>query len=231
MKRYYSAALAMLVAMAAMITPAHAALRVPQVPVAGGTLQGYLSGTGETINVLTDQQSIQRWKTTISGNSSITLQIELSGNSGNNSIGVYNATAGPVPSLYQIFPGSAPAGWFAVASFRSGGLLVVNLFNQAGVPQSSVSYTGVTTTDFGYYLSGPGGTFYTQDSRQPGTNSAQALIFSGTGDNAGCWWMCFEDSPFATGDRDFDDAVLFLESVNPTPVSQTSWGKVKSLFR
>ena len=50
---------------------AHAALRVPQVPVLGPSLQGYLNGVGESINVLTDQENVQRWSSTVSGNSSL----------------------------------------------------------------------------------------------------------------------------------------------------------------
>ena len=30
---------------------------------------------------------------------------------------------------------------------------------------------------------------------------------------------------------DFCDALLFLESINPTPVSKTTWGSVKARFR
>ncbi len=36
----------------------------------------------------------------------------------------------------------------------------------------------------------------------------------------------------ATGsDSDFDDAVLLLQSIAPTPAKGTSWGKLKSLYR
>jgi len=33
------------------------------------------------------------------------------------------------------------------------------------------------------------------------------------------------------GDQDFDDLVVLMESVNPTPVTNTSWGQLKSRFR
>ena len=32
-------------------------------------------------------------------------------------------------------------------------------------------------------------------------------------------------------DQDYEDAVLFLESVTPIPVSTTSWGQLKARFR
>ncbi len=210
---------------------ASAALRVPQVPVAGGTLQGYLNGQGETINVLTDQNAAQRWTATIANHSTFTIQVELSANAAANSIGLYNAGL-PSPPLYQVFPGAATAGWFAVAVFTSTPSLVVTLFDPTATPQGTVTYLAgpPSKTNFGFYLDGPAGVFYSQDALNPGGNP-QALTFGGTGLNAGSWWLCFEDTPFTAGTSDFDDAVLFLEFVNPTPVHKSSWGDLKARFR
>jgi hypothetical protein len=58
------------------------------------------------------------------------------------------------------------------------------------------------------------------------------VTYSGTGINSGSWWLCMEDLDLAQGsDRDFDDAVLFLESINPTPVNKTTWGDLKARFK
>ena len=84
--------------LAALASSAFAALRVPQIAVQGGTLQGYLNGQGESINVLTDQNAVQSWSTTVSNNSTFSLQIELAGNAASNSIGIYNAAA-PAPAV------------------------------------------------------------------------------------------------------------------------------------
>jgi hypothetical protein len=81
----------------------------------------------------TDQvPDAQRWKTTVSGNSSMTLMIELASDANGNSLGVYNA--GDVsPALYEIFPGNALAGQYAMASFRPlTSELKVTLFNSDG---------------------------------------------------------------------------------------------------
>jgi hypothetical protein len=213
---------------ALLATGASAALRAPQVPVLGGGLQGYLNSVGESINVLTDQEDIQTWQTTVSGNSTFTLMIELSGAAALNGIGLYNA-GNPAPPLYLVFPGAAAAGWFAVASFETApNRVVVNLFDDQANFMGVTTYLGADATNFGYYLQGPGGTFYTQDARNPG-GAAQALTYAGTGVNNGQWWLCWEDA--ANSDRDFDDAVLFLESIAPTPVSKTTWGAVKRRFR
>jgi hypothetical protein len=219
-----------LLAVAALAGTASAALRVPQVPVLGGSLQGYLNTADGGINAATDQNAAQRWAATVSNNSTFTVQVELAGNAASNNIGLYNASAG-APALYQVFPGAAAAGWFAVASFRNAPVrVVVNLFDANAALQGTTSYLGADRNDFGYYLSGPGGTFYTQDSRNPGS-AAQALTYAGTGLNSGSWFLCFEDVPLAGSDQDYDDAVLFLESVNPTPVAKTSWSNLKTRFR
>lgn len=212
---------------------ASAALRVPQIAVAGGSLQGYLNSVGEAINVNTDQQDVQRWTSTVSSNSTFTLQVELTaGNAPANGIGLYNASL-VAPPLYQVFPGAATAGWFAVASFRSAPIrVVVNLFDNNAALQGTTTYLGADKNDFGFYLQGPGGTFYSQDARNPG-GLAQALTYAGTGINSGNWWLCWEDLTRSGGgaDDDFEDAVLFLESVNPTPVAKTTWGSLKARFR
>ena len=95
---------------------------------------------------------------------------------------------------------------------------------------SQTFYAGVNANAFGFYLQGPGGTFYTQDSRNGG--AAQALTYAGTGQNFGDWWMCFEDLSAAGGsDYDYDDAVLLLQSVVPTPTGAKTWGAIKALYR
>jgi hypothetical protein len=203
--------------------------RVPQVAFNTAGLQGYLNGVGEAINVATDQVDAQVWTTSVSGNSTMTLMIELAGNAASNSIGVYNTNAGPVPPLFQLFPGAASSGWFATAHF-SGGNMTVTLFDNNSIIQGQNFYAGVNANGFGFYISGPGGTFYSEDSRNAG-GAAQILTYLGTGVNFGDWWECFEDTPFAGGDQDFDDAVLLLQSVVPTPVDGTTWGRLKTLYR
>ena len=56
-------------------------------------------------------------------------------------------------------------------------------------------------------------------------------ISLGPGANA-TWWLCWDEpAAGAPGDQDFDDLVVMCESVNPTPVSKTSWGSLKTRFR
>ena len=217
-----------------MLTSATAALafgpRIPQIAVGGASLQTYLNANDGGINVNTDQVDAQVWTSSVSGNATFTLMIELAGNAASNDIGVYNAGGPPNPPLYLIFPGAASAGWFATCHFGPGGSLIVFLYDQNAVFQGQTGYAGVNRNSFGFYLAGPGGTFYSQDARNAGGNP-QVLTYLGTGQNFGDWWECFEDLAFAGSDHDFEDAILLLQSVAPTPTHGTSWGRLKSLYR
>jgi hypothetical protein len=212
---------------AAASTAAAVNLRNPQVPLNGASLQAYLNGVGEAINVATDQVDVQVWTTGVSGNATLTLMIELTGSAAQNSIGVYN-TGVASPPLFQIFPAAATTGWFATAHF-AGGNMVVTLFDNNSIIQGQIFYGGVNAGGFGFYISGPGGTFYSEDSRNGG--AAQILTYLGTGVNFGEWWECFEDQPYAAGDKDFEDAVLLMQSIVPTDAIGTSWGRLKTLYR
>lgn len=203
-------------------------LRAPQVVFGSASLQGYLNGVGESINVDTEQLDAQVWTTAVSGNSTFTLMIELAGFAGSNTIGIYNTNDPPNPPLFQVFPGAASAGWFATAHFGNGNL-VVTLFDNNSVIQGQSFYAGVNPNAFGFYLQGQGGTFYSEDSRNGGL--AQMLTYAGTGQNFGEWWECFEDLPRTPGSGDFDDAVLLMQSVVPTDVAGETWGRLKALYR
>jgi hypothetical protein len=231
MKRAATIFLAMF-ALAAVAGTASAALRSPQVPLAGDCLQSLLNSQGESINAATQQQDIQRWQATVSNNSTFTLQVELTGNAAGNTYGIYNAGFA-VPPLYLVFPGAATTGWFATASFRTAPTrLVVNLFDNNAAFVGTVTYLAgpPDRNDFGFYLQGPGtggAPVFTQDARNPG-GAAFALTYAGTGINSGSWWLAWEDQ---IGENDFCDALFFLESINPTPVSKTTWGSLMARFK
>jgi len=219
-----------LVATATLSTRADAAFRIPQVAVLGGSLQGYLNGVGESINVNTDQDVTQAWAKTTSNTTAYTIQLLGSPNAAVLSLHMYNSTAG-VPALYHLLTGSAGILGYSTATFQAGGNLVVNRFDSGANFLSTTTYGGADPNGFGFALSGPGGTYYTQDFRNPG-GLAQALAYRGTGANAGTWWLCWEESNRSAGaDDDFDDCVILMESVNPTPVSRTTWGTLKTRFR
>lgn len=219
-----------LAASAALTSPARAVLRSPQVAVLGGSLQAYLTSVGESINVNTDQDATQTWAHTSSQTTSFTLQLEATPNANANNFGMYDGSA-VVPALDLLIAGAIIPQGFSTGTFLPGNQLKVNRFDDNAVPLGSQTFLGVNPNNFGFYLQTPNGTFYTQDARNPG-GKAQALAFQGTGVNAGTWWLCWDDQSVAAGsDQDYDDCVILMESVNPTPVSSTSWGQLKARFR
>lgn len=218
----------------ALHTPAAAApLRAPQIPLQTGwdgvSLQSYMNSIGEGMNTLTDQLDLQTWEAPGTGNATFQLKMEIAGYAGQNNIGIYNA-AEISPTLYQVFPGSAAPGWHATCLFTSGGGLTVQLFDGSNALQSTTVYTGVAIDNFGFYLAGPGGTFYSQDARNAG-GRPQVVAYAGTGVYSGRWWECFEDLPYAQSNVDFQDSILLLDSIQPTPIRGNSWGALKQLYR
>ena len=209
-------------------------LRAPQVALASGSLQGYLNSVDGGVTVTTDQLDAQNFASNVSGNADFTLMIELAGFASLNNIGIYNAGAA-VPTLYQLFPGSAIAGYSVTCHFLATGTLKVDLADNLGNYLGTTVYTGVTRNAFAFYLdrtSPTPFTAYSQDYRNP-SSRPQVLTFAGTGVNIGDWWECFEDLPYLPTTSDFDDAVLLLQSVAPQPVPTTtkSWGAVKAGYR
>ena len=230
MKRAATTLIVSLLALVASATFANAALRVPQVPVVGGGLQAYLISVGESINVNTDQDANQTWSHTISGTTTYTVQFQSSPNANIQQFGMYNASA-VIPPLFFLLSGSVGPLGFSTATFKPGNILVVNRFDALANFLSTTTFGGVDPNNFGFYLSVQAGTVFTQDGRNPG-GLARAITFQGTGANAGTWWLCWDEPlPGAPGDQDFDDLVVMMESVNPTPVSKTSWGELKTRFR
>jgi hypothetical protein len=207
------------------------------VPVQGTGLQTSLDLHDGHIDVSTAQLDAQHWSGDFSNNSTFTFQVELLGNAAGNEIGIYNGGSA-APALYRVFTANATDGWFAVVIFRfSPTRVVVSLFDAQANFLGSNTYLGADRSDFAFYLQGPGGTFYSQDIRNPG-HDARVLAYAATGLNAGSFWMAFEDGAVASTDHDFDDVVLFLEggavplsTTSPVDVLHSTWGSVKARFR
>ena len=236
--------LPILVAAALLPATASAALRAEQINVSGTALQTELTAKDGGILAEGDQQDIQRWKRTVSGNATFTFLIEIGGNAGRNAVGVYNAVGegGTPGDRYEIFPTEAQQGWFATASFRTDNTLKVTLFNDIGNVQSTlITGNGVDYDDFSFYIENGQIVRFGQDFLNPGATvqeRAHLLVYNGTGANQGCFFLCFEnglpaDPALLVVDetRDFDDVIMFVESVNPTPVARTTWASLKSRFR
>jgi hypothetical protein len=204
---------------------AHASFRSPQAPVSGTALQSFLAAQGQAIDVHTQQLDLQR--ASLPTGTGFTVNA-FGAEAASNSFGVYNAALA-APPLYLVFPGATSPGWVAAASFRTGPLrLVINLFDNTGTFVGSTTYLGADPADLGFYVSGPGGTLYSQDARN--ADGARILAFNGTGARTGYTWFACETGAGPGGD--YADAIFLVQlALAPTQVQPTHWGRLKALFR
>ncbi|MDB5047965.1 MAG: hypothetical protein JWO30_1036 [Fibrobacteres bacterium] len=177
-------------------------------------------GGTSSVNVNTDQVNPDLyWKLTATGGSISRMIIELAGNAGNNTFGIYDAYD---PSKkVTLFDGSATAGAGVAISISDLGVVEKNFSN------TGVVFSGNT---FGYFLSGAGGTFYSDFALNSGAadhmvafqgeNDVVKLPGAGTGTwNPNEYVLAWED--VVGGDNDFNDMVVMVESVQPVPEPTT----------
>jgi len=232
MNRLYSALWATVVGVALHGAPAHAGMCVPQTAFACTSLQSQLNTLGESIDVLTQQQEGLVWATSASLNATMSIMFQLAGNPNQDEFGIVGLNAtGSLSGLCAVFPSNAfNTGYFAVASFRSGGLLTVNLFDASATVISTTTYTGVDSSRFVYYVKNSNGTFFSHMGYNA-DGKVHSLVFAGTTLDRGNWWMAWEDSMNPGTTADFGDGLVFLGALNPTPVTHATWASVKARFR
>jgi hypothetical protein len=183
-------------------------------------LNNITTGGVSSVDVQNDQILQDKyWALTATGGSVATMIIEIAGYAGSNTFGVFDA-ANPSNKV-TLFNGPAVGGDQVTLSIKATGAVYVN--NVA---------TGVTfsAVNFGYFLQGPGGTFYS-DNALNGDAADHMVSFQGKDDEVtlpgnypGLWTpneyvLGWED--VAYGDNDFDDMVVMVESVRPVPEPTT----------
>lgn len=191
-------------------------------PPASGeaSLQAILNGIFGVgvVNAATDQQATGMWG--VASNPPVispTLVVEWAGNAGSNTFGVWSGTDTSSLTLVPIFlPAAQGSTAQGVATlFWSGGLLNIGApFGSCGTTINCVnSVAGINPTYFGFYISGPGGTWFTVDQLN-GAAGAQAIAYvSPTATDT--FAIAFED--LANGDDDYNDMVVKIESITPVP--------------
>ena len=195
-------------------------------PVSGSSLQTIINdlytagGTSTALapNVNTNQAAEGGvFQIEASGGSIATMIIEVAGNAGTNTFGIYDLS-NPATFL-QLFSGPATNGAQAFLSVTDTNMFSVNF--GTGVQFSSSS--------FGYYLGAANGnTFYSVPANNGGDDNMVA--FRGDGDTiklptrpAGVWGsssyiLAWEDLPLGNSDKDYNDMVVYVESVSvPEP--------------
>lgn len=205
--------------------------RNPQVTVNGSGLLDYLASVGEQIDPTRDQVEAGLFASSVSINSTYSIQVEIDVRQDSTSIGFYNGHDA-APALMEIFPTQAKRWWFAVFSYRRNPTRgVMSLFDETAAFRGTITYLGADRDAIGIYVSGPHGTWYSQDDRNGG--KARMLFYKGTGLNTGQAWVAMETGAGGIADDDFDDVVLYAETypVSLTPIRHTSWGELKARFR
>ena len=204
---------------------------------AGGIFAGIGANTYAADPVNT-QLSSGVFKHSGSGGSVATFIISISAGTANLQSGIYQYCTGEPPNSFYvpIFKGSPAGPAQATVSFLADGTVVV-WTNPAVDPLGVVvpgSYPGFGST-FGFYLEHVDGSdmalnqraFYSQDVLNPGGNP-QALIYQGNGSDVitlpgfgpGTFMtneviVAFEDVAYLASDKDFQDFVYLVESVEP----------------
>lgn len=156
-----------------------------------------------------------------SGGSVSTMVIEVAGNAGTNVFGIYDVYN---PSNYlQLFSGVQTSGAQAYLSVDDSFMFSVNF-------GTGVQFTSST---FGYYLGTASGSTYFSQAALNGDND-HMVAFQGDGDTiklptkpSGVWGsssyiLAWEDQPLAGSDRDYQDMVVYVESVTAVPEPATA---------
>jgi hypothetical protein len=166
-----------------------------------------------------DQQTSGAWQLpgAATRNTAPILQFEFAGNANSNSFGIWSGSDPNDLTLVEIFKGGAGPNTGATLKWVTGDTDTVHISADiANDPSVNAgSFNGINRYFFGFYLSGPGGTFYTVDSLNQ-TPGAQAVVYRDPVQNF--WTFAFEDVALNAGaDRDYNDMVVTAESIVPAP--------------
>jgi hypothetical protein len=166
------------------------------------------------------------WQIEASGVSAATIVVEIAGLANTNTFGIYDALSG---NMVELFAGLANSPDKATVTILANGAVATTYLDvQGNVISADITaagyFSGIT---FGYYL-GSGNNFFYSDAARNG-GSDQMVAFRGDGDtiqlpggNIGVWGpssyiLAWEDVLYANSDKDFNDMVVYVESVTPVP--------------
>ena len=176
----------------------------------------------------------ERWQVEASGTTAATFIIEITGGALTNTFGVYSLT-NPNAKV-ELFGGPATAAFKANLSINAlGGGSVTYLDASSSIIGFNNFANGTLLGgQFGYYLgtgASPQSYFYSEASLNGGSD--QMVAYQGDGDtirlpgqNNGVWGassfvLAWEDTLYANSDKDFNDLVLYVESVTGIPEPAT----------
>jgi hypothetical protein len=184
-------------------------------------------------DVNTDQAvKDQTWAVEASGGALATLIIEIAGNATTNTFGVYDVSNG---NQVELFAGSADKADQVTFSLSESGQVVTTYYqrnNDTGALQAINSWFSddgyFSSSVFGFYLGTVNGTLYSEVAKNA-DGADQMVAFQGDGDtikvpgNKPAVWgsssyiLAWEDIAYNASDKDFNDFVVYVESINGVP--------------
>ncbi|MFP4123489.1 PEP-CTERM sorting domain-containing protein [Coleofasciculus sp.] len=197
------------------------------------TLQEVLDSITESgkIDAVNDQKPFALFKNTSGSGLKGTLVAEIAGFDDINVFGLYSAD--DITNKAPIFQGSnKPFDRVSLDFYNDGTVKMTGATDPIGT-----GFNGA----FGFYLDTPNDIFYTEDSHNK-NNDPQALVYQGDNDTvlqignfqAGKFVdtefiVAFEDKPFSSADKDFNDMVVHVAGVEPVPEPMTILGSTLAL--
>jgi len=207
--------------------------------VEGGSLQSIInglyscaecSGTAAAPNVNTNQaDEVGKFEIEASSGSIATMIIEVAGNANTNTFGIYDVNN--ASNFLQLFSGPSGEGYRStlLLSLVNGAYkFTATLYDAAGDLVSSAQKTFSSAT-FGYYLGTANGpTFYSEAGKNANEDD-QMVAYQGDGDTiqlpggvpakwgSSSYILAWEDLPLDSSDKDYNDMVVYVESVTPVP--------------
>lgn len=168
------------------------------------------------------------WNIQATGTSAATFLIELTGYSTSEVFGIFDAT-NPNTKIPLFYGSNGPGYQTSVTIWEDGSVLVA-------LVDTGINFGGLT---FGYYIQTPFNTFYSDSSLNEFGND-HMVAFQGNGMQINPpgnppmgtfapneYILAFEDLPwdgandFTSADRDYQDTVALVESVQPVPEPAT----------
>lgn len=193
-------------------------------------LHSFPGSTSTAPNVNTDQvNEVGQFQIEASGGSIATMVIEIAGMAGSNTFGVYDIN-NPGAQL-QLFSGAASSGHSSTLKVTFDGTnykFSSTTYDAAG-DLTSFSTALFSSATFGYYLSTGNSVFYSEATKNANGDD-HMVAYRGDGElvqmpffpvpaawGSSSYILAWEDQPLANGDRDYNDMVVYVESITPVP--------------
>lgn len=171
------------------------------------------------------------FKIEASGGSYATMIIEIAGMDDTNTMGIYDINNSA--NFLQMFSGAATTGYrsqLEIYALGGGTYNFVSTLKTSTGTLVGSSEKVFSSTSFGYYL-GAGSvnpTYFSQATKNANEND-HMVAYQGDGDfitvngipevkwGSSSYLLAWEDQPLGTGDRDYNDMVVYVESITPVP--------------